>query len=142
MHHILRCDPCRRFTFWFTVENTDMRTWFAGRSAVFITTPCNLMTVGRCHIDELCTDQCSQEHELLGTSVSFCRSCTRNQKNLGPTITRQQIQGHTCYDIAMDAGRFRRQGDCLNRVPHRADTIRFRCRCPAWSDPRLQRNHR
>jgi hypothetical protein len=45
MHHVLRSDPCRRFTFGFTVENTNMWMWFAGRSGIFVTTPFNFMTV-------------------------------------------------------------------------------------------------
>ncbi|KIM76965.1 hypothetical protein PILCRDRAFT_52102, partial [Piloderma croceum F 1598] len=76
MHHVLRSDPCRRFTFGFTVENVNMRMWFAGRSAVFVTTPFNFMT----------------EHELL---ISFVLSFVYTKpEELGwdPTITRQQIQ--------------------------------------------------
>ena len=46
---------------------------------------------------------CSQEHELL---ISFVLSFVYTKpEELGwdPTITRQWIQGHTCYDITVDA---------------------------------------
>ncbi|KAI0797194.1 hypothetical protein C8Q75DRAFT_888257 [Abortiporus biennis] len=44
MHHVLRSDPSRRFTYGFTIEDTDMRLWFCSRSAVIASTPFDFIT--------------------------------------------------------------------------------------------------
>ncbi|KAL0570038.1 hypothetical protein V5O48_011924 [Marasmius crinis-equi] len=36
MHHIMRNDPCRLFTFGYTMENTGARLWYHARSSVFV----------------------------------------------------------------------------------------------------------
>ena len=36
MHHIMREDARRRFTFGFTIENRTMRLWYADRSEILI----------------------------------------------------------------------------------------------------------
>ena len=45
MHHILRSDPCRRFTFAFTIENRTLRIYFACRSTVVVTESFDFMSV-------------------------------------------------------------------------------------------------
>jgi hypothetical protein len=45
MHHILRNDPSRRFTFAFTIENRSMRIYFASRSTVVVTQPFDFLSV-------------------------------------------------------------------------------------------------
>ena len=45
MHHILRSDPCRRFTFGFTFENRTLRIYFACRSTVVVTQSFDFMSV-------------------------------------------------------------------------------------------------
>jgi hypothetical protein len=45
MHHILRSDPCRRFTFGFTIENRTLRIYFACRSTVVVTQSFDFMSV-------------------------------------------------------------------------------------------------
>jgi hypothetical protein len=47
MQHIMRCDPCRRFTFGITVENADMRIWFCCRSTVLVSQSFNFISVSR-----------------------------------------------------------------------------------------------
>lgn len=34
MHHVMQRDPCRRFTFGITIENTHMRVWLSNRSTI------------------------------------------------------------------------------------------------------------
>lgn len=46
MHHTMREDASRRFTFAFTVENCTMRIWFASRSEIVVSASFNFMTVG------------------------------------------------------------------------------------------------
>ncbi|KAL4245741.1 hypothetical protein ABKN59_001693 [Abortiporus biennis] len=41
MHHVLRVDPSRRFTYGITVEGTSMRLWFSCHSAVVVSEPFN-----------------------------------------------------------------------------------------------------
>lgn len=36
MHHTMREDASRRFTFAFTIENRTMRLWFASRSEILV----------------------------------------------------------------------------------------------------------
>ncbi|KII84295.1 hypothetical protein PLICRDRAFT_118133, partial [Plicaturopsis crispa FD-325 SS-3] len=36
LHHTMRDDPCRRFTFGITIENDRMRVWFCNRSLLFV----------------------------------------------------------------------------------------------------------
>lgn len=45
MHQTLRDDPCRRFTFGFTIENRTMRIWYAGRAEILVSTPFDFMNV-------------------------------------------------------------------------------------------------
>ncbi|KAF8524536.1 hypothetical protein JB92DRAFT_3250518 [Gautieria morchelliformis] len=57
MAHIMRKDPCRRFTYGLTIENTQTRIWFAGRSTVYVTKSFNFI----------------QEHEkFIHFALSFC----------------------------------------------------------------------
>ncbi|KII84431.1 hypothetical protein PLICRDRAFT_365367 [Plicaturopsis crispa FD-325 SS-3] len=44
MHHILRDDPTRRFTFAITTEDTQMRLWFCSRSVMVATKSFNFVT--------------------------------------------------------------------------------------------------
>ncbi|KAF8576696.1 hypothetical protein K439DRAFT_1397185 [Ramaria rubella] len=44
MHHILRNDPCRRFTYGITVENTDLRLWLCHRAFTVVTASFNFIT--------------------------------------------------------------------------------------------------
>ena len=45
MHHTLREDPLRRFTYAFTVENTTMRLWYASRSDILVSQVFDIMKV-------------------------------------------------------------------------------------------------
>lgn len=36
MQQVMTYDPCRRFTFGLTIENTDTRLWFCFRSAIIV----------------------------------------------------------------------------------------------------------
>ncbi|KAJ8075927.1 hypothetical protein PM082_021559 [Marasmius tenuissimus] len=39
MHHIMRNDPCRLFTFGFSMEDDQARLWYHARSGVFVSQP-------------------------------------------------------------------------------------------------------
>ncbi|KAI6096519.1 hypothetical protein EV401DRAFT_2083030 [Pisolithus croceorrhizus] len=39
LHHITRSDPCRRTTFGFTTEHTQMKCWFTCRAATLVSKP-------------------------------------------------------------------------------------------------------
>lgn len=36
MQQLMTYDPCRRFTFGLTIENTDVRLWFCSRSMLAV----------------------------------------------------------------------------------------------------------
>ncbi|KAI0916700.1 hypothetical protein AcV5_003114 [Taiwanofungus camphoratus] len=44
MHHCMREDPRRRFTFGLTIEDTNTRLWFCSRAEIMVTQPFNFMT--------------------------------------------------------------------------------------------------
>ncbi|CCM05348.1 uncharacterized protein FIBRA_07562 [Fibroporia radiculosa] len=44
MHHSMREDPRRRFTFGLTVEDHEMRLWYASRADVMVTRPFDFLT--------------------------------------------------------------------------------------------------
>ncbi|KAK1223036.1 hypothetical protein PQX77_014113 [Marasmius sp. AFHP31] len=41
MHHIIRNDPCRLFTFGYSIEDDQARLWYHARSSVFVSEPFN-----------------------------------------------------------------------------------------------------
>lgn len=45
MQQTMRYDPCRRFTFGFTIENREMRIWYASRADILVSTPFDFMNV-------------------------------------------------------------------------------------------------
>ena len=45
MNHVMREDVRRRFTFGYTMENTQMRLWFASRSDILVSEPFNFIVV-------------------------------------------------------------------------------------------------
>ena len=47
MNHVMRDDVRRRFTFGYTIENTQMRLWFTSRADLLVSEPFNFITVGR-----------------------------------------------------------------------------------------------
>ena len=58
MHHTLREDPRRRFTYAFTIENTMMRLWYASRSDILVSTAFDIMKVNTTSLSsvEMLTD--------------------------------------------------------------------------------------
>ena len=45
MHQTLREDPCRRFTYGFTIENRTMRIWFCSRAEILVSRPFDFIAV-------------------------------------------------------------------------------------------------
>lgn len=45
MHQTMRNDPCRRFTFGFTIENREMRIWYTSRADILVSSPFDFMSV-------------------------------------------------------------------------------------------------
>ena len=45
MHHIMRNDPTRRFTYGMTIENKSLRMWLCHRAAVIVSEPINFIKV-------------------------------------------------------------------------------------------------
>ncbi|KAF8498440.1 hypothetical protein JB92DRAFT_3125288 [Gautieria morchelliformis] len=83
MAHIMRKDPCRRFTYGLTIENTQTRIWFACRSTVYVTKSFNFI----------------QEHErFIHFALSFCFA-TEIQMGWDPTIERLSIGSSEQYKI-------------------------------------------
>ncbi|KAF8524509.1 hypothetical protein JB92DRAFT_2806518 [Gautieria morchelliformis] len=77
MAHIMRKDPCRRFTYGLTIKNTQTRIWFACRSTVYVTKSFNFI----------------QEHEkFIHFALSFCFA-TETQMGWDPTIECLSIAG-------------------------------------------------
>ncbi|KII92452.1 hypothetical protein PLICRDRAFT_172541 [Plicaturopsis crispa FD-325 SS-3] len=44
LHHVMRDDPCRRFTYGVTIEDTQMRLWFCNRSGMIVLEAFNFVT--------------------------------------------------------------------------------------------------
>ena len=64
MNHIMREDARRRFVYGFTIEDVNMRLWYASRSDVFMSEPFNWQQVSgvgrflariRCRIVDIAT---------------------------------------------------------------------------------------
>lgn len=45
MNQTLRNDPCRRFTFGFTIEGSSMRIWFCSRAEILVCQPFDFISV-------------------------------------------------------------------------------------------------
>lgn len=45
MHHTMREDPHRRFTYGYTIENRTVRIWFSSRAEVIVSSSFDFMTV-------------------------------------------------------------------------------------------------
>ncbi|KAF8501187.1 hypothetical protein JB92DRAFT_882570 [Gautieria morchelliformis] len=83
MAHIMRKDPCRRFTYGLTIENTQTRIWFACRSTVYVTKSFNFI----------------EEHEkFIHFALSFCFA-TEIQMGWDPTIERLSTGSSEEYKI-------------------------------------------
>lgn len=85
----MRIDPCRRFTFGFTIENVGMKLWFSDRSQILVSEIFNFVTVIYfAYESDICSnDQCPQDripfiHFFL--AIMYAEPC-----DLGwdPTIT-------------------------------------------------------
>ncbi|KAF8585411.1 hypothetical protein K439DRAFT_1343467, partial [Ramaria rubella] len=85
MHHIMRSDPCRRFTFGFTVENTQMRIWFACRSRVFVTAPFNFIL----------------DHDTAIRFFIACAYATEAELGWDPTVERIYVDGTPQYKFTV-----------------------------------------
>ncbi|KDQ61422.1 hypothetical protein JAAARDRAFT_54793 [Jaapia argillacea MUCL 33604] len=85
MHHIMRSDPCRRFTLGFTIEDTTTRIWFCCRQIVLVTQPFNFIT----------------EHEKLIQFVSSVLYSGRVSMGWDPTIIRHVTDNRTYFDITV-----------------------------------------
>ncbi|KII95753.1 hypothetical protein PLICRDRAFT_693902 [Plicaturopsis crispa FD-325 SS-3] len=44
LHHIMRSDPCRRFTFGITIDNVSMRVWLCSRACMVVSDAFNFTT--------------------------------------------------------------------------------------------------
>ncbi|KAF8582551.1 hypothetical protein K439DRAFT_1635200 [Ramaria rubella] len=85
MHHIMRSDPCRRFTFGFTVENTQMRIWFACRSRVFVTAAFNFIL----------------DHDTVIRFFIACAYATEAELGWDPTVQRIYVDGEPQYKFTV-----------------------------------------
>ncbi|KAF8579528.1 hypothetical protein K439DRAFT_1359391 [Ramaria rubella] len=88
MHHILRNDPCRRFTYGITIENTEMRVWLCHRSATLVTASFNFIT----NQDTLVN---------LVTSLAFAEVASLGWD---PTLRRKIERKNTLYEIDVNTG--------------------------------------
>ncbi|KAF8589157.1 hypothetical protein K439DRAFT_1658126 [Ramaria rubella] len=88
MHRILRNDPCRRFTYGITIENTEMRVWLCHRSATLVTASFNFIT----------------DHDKLMNLVTSLAFAGNTSLGWDPTLRRKQEGGATWYEIDVNAG--------------------------------------
>ncbi|KAJ3557299.1 hypothetical protein NM688_g1547 [Phlebia brevispora] len=65
MLNCMRRDPCRRFTFAFTVENTRMKLWFCDRAQLLCSTPFNFI-LDREYLVHFCLSIAYAEPDQLG----------------------------------------------------------------------------
>ncbi|KAF8577025.1 hypothetical protein K439DRAFT_1365733 [Ramaria rubella] len=82
----MRSDPCRRFTFGFTVENTQMRIWFACRSGVFLTTAFNFIL----------------DHDKVIRFFIACAYATQADLGWDPTVERIYVGGTAQYQFTVE----------------------------------------
>lgn len=81
MHHTMREDASRRFTFAFTVENRTMRLWFASRSEIVVSASFDFMNV-------------SYVGAMFFTAVTKCSFAPPGQKPPHPILPRL----HFCFE--------------------------------------------
>ncbi|KIJ06645.1 hypothetical protein PAXINDRAFT_121498 [Paxillus involutus ATCC 200175] len=89
LHHTMRNDPCRRFTFGVTIEDTKVRLWFTCRSVTMVSEAFDFVT---------------DPEELI---YLVCALAFADDEDLGwdPTIQRVMVEDQIQYDIT-----FREQG--------------------------------
>jgi len=98
-HHVMRTDPCRRFTFGITVEDSQMRLWFFARSHVMVTHPFNFLIVS-VPIIAVSGDVGLTSDKGLETVIHIFTSLVFSDlESLGfdPTVSRIQIDNEIRY---------------------------------------------
>ncbi|KAI5114952.1 hypothetical protein M0805_000808, partial [Coniferiporia weirii] len=86
LQHAMNSDPCRRFVFGITVENTNMRLWFSSRAVIMVTEAFNFIE-----------DHSTLTHILL--SLAFA---TKAELGWDPTITVSTKGRVRTYHIEVD----------------------------------------
>jgi hypothetical protein len=98
-HHIMRTDPCRRFTFGITVEDSQMRLWFFVRSHVMVTHPFNFLIVSVPIIAASGDVGLTSDKDLETVIHIFTSLVFSDLESLGfdPTVSRIQIDNEIRY---------------------------------------------
>jgi len=98
-HHIMRTDPCRRFTFGITVEDSQMRLWFFARSHVMVTHPFNFLIVSVPIIAVSGDVGLTSDKDLETVIHIFTSLIFADTESLGfdPTVSRIQIDNEIRY---------------------------------------------
>ncbi|KAF8585410.1 hypothetical protein K439DRAFT_1047266 [Ramaria rubella] len=95
MHHVMRSDLCRRFTFGLTVENTQMRIWFACRALVFLSTAFNF---------------------ILSSVSSWHARATEADLGWDPTVERIYVDGTAQYQFTVHDVKGDNHGETIFRT--------------------------
>ncbi|KAF8585422.1 hypothetical protein K439DRAFT_1343472, partial [Ramaria rubella] len=85
MRHVMCSDPCRRFTFGLTVENTQIRIWFACRAVVFLTTAFNFIL----------------DHDKVIRFFISCAYASLADLGWDPTVERIYVDGTVQYQFTV-----------------------------------------
>ncbi|ETW84596.1 hypothetical protein HETIRDRAFT_450033 [Heterobasidion irregulare TC 32-1] len=87
MHHVMRRDPCRRFTFSITIENTHMRVWHSNRSIITVAKDFDFFG----------------DHDALIKVVTSFAFAKEAHMGWDPTLRRRTHGGQYVFDIDVHA---------------------------------------
>ncbi|KAK2459545.1 hypothetical protein APHAL10511_008424 [Amanita phalloides] len=104
MQQVMAFDPCRRFTFGLTIENTDVRLWFCSRSMTAVSKTFDLNKHPQCLI------------------LAFLSFTYASKADLGwdETMKPKIIGGEKRYEIKVGDNTYETQGDALSDVVARS----------------------
>jgi len=95
---MMRNDPCRRFAFGITIENTTTRIWFCCRTVVLVSKAFDLFDVSALCLAISASHVRQDRDTIIRTFASFAFA-SREDLGYDPTITRTLADGQPQYEI-------------------------------------------
>ena len=95
---MMRNDPCRRFAFGITIENTTTRLWFCCRTAVLVSKPFDLFNVSALCLG-ISTSYVRQDRDSVIRTFASLAFGSNEYLGYDPTITRVLVDDQPQYDI-------------------------------------------
>ncbi|KAJ3559366.1 hypothetical protein NM688_g392 [Phlebia brevispora] len=103
MFRCMRRDPCRRFTFGFTIENTNMKLWFCDRAQLLCSTPFNFI-LDRKYLVHFCLSIAYAEPQQLGWDPTMVLANDRRQYDITVFSNEGEARVYRTLDLLSDSG--------------------------------------